>query len=183
MGKIKTINIFGSSGSGSTTLARAVAKKYGYIFIDTDDAIWEKTELPFSKRKSDKDAREYLETRMKTGDKIVISGSFIGWADDIKEKIDLFVYLNLPLEIRKSRIENREKARFGNRVLPGGDLYQKHIDFLEWISLYDETPESLRGKKQHEMWLADVKVPVVRITEPADIDTLVDAVEKRLNLS
>ncbi|HPF42383.1 MAG TPA: shikimate kinase [Bacillota bacterium] len=183
MGKIKTINIFGSSGSGSTTLARAVAKKYGYIFIDTDDAIWEKTELPFSKRKSDKDAREYLEARMKTGDKIVISGSFIGWADDIKEKIDLFVYLNLPLEIRKSRIESREKARFGNRVLPGGDLYQKHIDFLEWISLYDETPESLRGKKQHEMWLADVKVPVVRITEPADIDTLVDAVEKRLNLS
>jgi len=178
--KARIINIFGSSGSGSTTLAKAIAKKYGYHFIDTDDAIWEKTDPPFSVRKSDDSAREFLAEEMEKDEYSVISGAFVGWADDLKDKVSLFVYLNLPLSIRRERIRKREQSRFAGRVQPGGDLYQRHLDFLDWISQYDDAPADVRGRKQHIEWLSDVRVPVISITEPLSIGTLVDMVGKSI---
>ena len=171
------INIFGSSGSGSTTLARVMAERFGYYHIDVDDALWEKTDPPFTNRNSDLLAREYIIEELKKSDKLVISGSLVGFGDDIKHWIKLFVFINLDIETRIKRIETRERMRFKERVLPGGDLYQKHLDFLEWVSNYETNPEYIRSRKQHLLWLEDVKVPVLKVTEELSIDELVALVK------
>ena len=44
------IHIFGASGSGTSTLGRAVAEKTGYAFLDSDDYIWAPTDPPFTSR-------------------------------------------------------------------------------------------------------------------------------------
>ncbi|MDD3129300.1 MAG: AAA family ATPase [Candidatus Izemoplasmatales bacterium] len=170
------INIFGSSGSGSTTLAREIQKKYGYYHIDVDDALWESTDPPFSVKRSDLEARNYILEELNKDSKIVISGSLVGFGDDIKDKIKLFVFINLDIETRIKRIETREKRRFGKRILPGGDLYQKHLDFLEWVSNYETNPEYIRSRKQHLKWLNGVSVPVLKVTEELSINELLKLV-------
>lgn len=172
----KVIHIFGASGSGTTTLAKAISKQFGFHFIDTDDAIWEKTDPPFSKRKSRAKSREYVEKQLDRHEHSVISGAFVGWGDCFKERVDLFVYLHLPLPVRLERIQKREYNRFGSRILPGGDLYQQHTDFLDWVSQYEQAGKDVRGQKQHEAWLEDVSVPVIRITDVLTIEELLKIV-------
>jgi adenylate kinase family enzyme len=175
MGKI--INIFGSSGSGSTTLAKEIASKYDYYHIDVDDMLWEKTDPPFTIRRSDLEARKCIVNELKNKERVVISGSLVGFGDDIKEKINLFVFINLDIETRIKRIEKRERERFGERVMPGGDLYQKHLDFLEWVSNYETNPEYIRSRKQHLLWLDGVKCPVLKVTEELSINELMALVK------
>ncbi|MBN2504718.1 MAG: AAA family ATPase [Bacilli bacterium] len=182
MRKTKIIHIFGSSGSGSTTLARALSEKYGFHFIDTDDAIWEKTDPPFSVKKSEVESRNYLEKELTLHQRSVISGAFVGWGDVFKKDVDLFVYLHLPLSIRLKRIQIRERNRFGKRILPGGDLYQQHLDFLDWVSQYELTPADVRGQKQHELWLQEVNVPIIRIVEPLPVEQLLKLAEPYINI-
>ncbi len=169
---MKLINIFGSSGSGSTTLAKEISSKYDYYHIDVDDVLWEKTDPPFTSRRSDLKAREYLLKELLGKDRVVISGSLVGFGDDIKKEISLFVFINLEIETRIKRIEKRERERFGSRVLPEGDLYQKHLDFLEWVSNYETNPEYIRSRKQHLLWLEGVKCPVLKVTEELSIKEL-----------
>ncbi len=180
MDKTRIIHIFGSSGSGSTTLARALSEKYGFHLIDIDDAIWEKTDPPFTLRKPEDESIAYLERQLENHEFNVISGAFVGWGDIFKPRIDLFIYMHLPLKIRLKRIQVREKNRFGERVLPGGDLYQQHLDFLDWVSQYESAPPDVRGQKQHEMWLSDVSKPIVRITTPQPIQELLKIVEAHI---
>lgn len=45
---VKHIHILGASGSGTTTLARALAVKTGYAHFDTDDYFWLPTKVPFT---------------------------------------------------------------------------------------------------------------------------------------
>ncbi|MFA7076498.1 MAG: hypothetical protein WC152_07540 [Candidatus Izemoplasmatales bacterium] len=175
--KQNIINIFGSSGSGSTTLANIIADKYSYYHIDVDDAVWENTDPPFTSKRSDIDARNLILEKIGNKKNIVISGSLVGFGEDIKHKIKLFVFINLEINTRIKRIEEREKKRFGSRVLPGGDLYQKHLDFLEWVSNYETNPEYIRSRKQHLLWLDDVAVPVLKITEELSIDELLALVK------
>ncbi|MGE0003088.1 MAG: AAA family ATPase [Candidatus Izemoplasmatales bacterium] len=181
MKSIKTILIFGASGSGSTTLAKAVEQQFGYHFIDTDDAIWEDTDPPFSVRKPFETSLRYVQTAMNGHETNVISGSFIGWGEPLKEQVDLYVYMHLPVDVRLERIQKREINRFGKRVLLGGDLYLQHLDFLDWVSRYEETDETHRGQKQHLKWLEDVKRPIVRITQPMSIEELLAKLAPFLN--
>lgn len=39
----------GASGSGTTTLAKALAKELGYKHLDTDDFYWISSDVPFTK--------------------------------------------------------------------------------------------------------------------------------------
>ena len=180
MHKPKTIHIFGASGSGTTTLAKAISTRFGYHFIDTDEAIWENTDPPFTKRKADSQSRKFVEKQLKENKYNVISGAFVGWGDVFKPKVDLFIYMHLPLEIRLQRIQIREENRFKDRVLPGGDLYLQHLDFLDWVSQYEELDESTRSQKQHELWLKNVKKPIVVIKEVLTIEELLQKVESFL---
>ncbi len=175
------INIFGSSGSGSTTLAKAIAKEYRFKFVDADDALWEKTDPPFTKKRSQEAAYNYIIDALKTDKPVVISGSLIGFADSIKEKIDLFVYLNLELAVRLQRIQQRELDRFGKRVMPEGDLYEQHLAFLKWVSDYEKNPEYMRSRKQHLQWIKDIEKPVIKITEVLTIEELLKIVRPFIN--
>ncbi|MCF7923555.1 MAG: AAA family ATPase [Candidatus Izimaplasma sp.] len=170
------INVFGSSGSGTTTLAKAIADNYNFHHIDVDDIMWKNTDPPFSVRRNNGEIKDFMTRLLSENENVVISGSIIGIYDDLKPNIDLFIYINLDLETRIRRINEREYKRFGDRILPGGDLYDKHQDFIKWVSDYEHNPESLRSRRQHLSWLKDVKKPVLKITEELTLDELLKLV-------
>lgn len=180
MKPIRVILIFGASGSGATTLARAVGAAYGYRHVDVDDAMWVPTDPPFTVRRSDADCRDIIARELSLQDKSVVSGAVVGWGDVFIPRFDLVVYMHLPEDIRIERINIRERGRFGTRVAPGGDLYRQHLDFLEWARSYDSEDVSRRSRAQHEKWLADLRCPVIRIELPTPLDQLVDLVGRHL---
>lgn len=171
------VNIFGSSGSGSTTLAKHIARDYEYKLIDVDDYLWQKTDPPFTQRNTNEVACKLIQGELQDQLPAVISGSLVGIADELKPEIDLFIYINLDKQIRINRIKQREFERFGDRILPGGDLYDQHENFLQWISDYEDNPETLRSRRQHLLWLEDVSSPVLKITEELTLEELLKLVK------
>ena len=59
--------------------------------------------------------------------------------------------------------DERETARFGDALLPGGAMHQGHLEFLEWASSYDDGPLDIRSRRQHEAWMASLPCPLTRI--------------------
>lgn len=177
------INIFGSSGSGTTTLANELSNKYGYQHIDVDDLMWENTDPPFTNRRDNFVIKNLIQKKLNASSNAIISGSIVNIYDELKQEIDLFIYMNLDIEIRIKRINKRELKRFGKRVLPGGDLYEKHQDFIDWVSNYEHNPDYLRSRRQHLSWLEDAKAPVLTITDEMtnhELIKIVDSYIKKL---
>lgn len=88
----------------------------------------------------------------KRAQKVVISGSVTGWGDPLIPMFDLAVRLVTDVDIRIARIKTRESERFGDRILPGGDMYKQHQDFLEWAAAYDTGDVNMRSRALHDQW-------------------------------
>jgi hypothetical protein len=110
----------------------------------------------------------------------VISGEFLGWDDFLKNRIDLFIYMHLPVEVRIKRIQLRDEKRFGARILPGGDMYAAHIDFLEWVREYENGDETRRSVARHKKWVSTLKSPLLKIETPLPIEEILKQVEPYL---
>jgi sugar phosphate isomerase/epimerase len=52
-------------------------------------------------------------------------------------RIGLVFWLQVPLEVRMRRIAQREEHRFGKRVLPGGDMYERQQSFHQLVARRD----------------------------------------------
>ena len=114
------IHIFGASGSGTSTLSRAIAEKTGYTFLDSDDYIWAPTDPPFTNLRTHAERLPLLERDLDRVENAVLSGSLVGWGDPLIYRFTLAVRLVVPHDVRMSRLERRELDRYGDRILPGG---------------------------------------------------------------
>lgn len=78
-------------------------------------------------------------------------------------KFGLVILVKTTTEIRLERLKLREYSHFGYRILPGGDMYKNHTEFLEWAAKYDTAGEEQRSRLLHARWLRRVYCPVVQV--------------------
>jgi hypothetical protein len=52
--------------------------------------------------------------------------------------------------VRIERLMEREKKHFGSRIELGGDMYQNHVEFIEWAAAYDTGDIDMRSKAKHD---------------------------------
>ncbi|WP_051403467.1 hypothetical protein [Schnuerera ultunensis] len=78
---INIIHIFGASGSGITTLARAIDEAFGYTHLDTDDYFGTPTDPPYMTKRTPYERQELLKADIAKNEKCVISGSLCGRND------------------------------------------------------------------------------------------------------
>ena len=168
--RYKVIHITGASGAGTTTLAKAISRKYGHIHLDTDDFFWEKTDPPFVQKRDTEFRQELLKNAIASCDTCVISGSLTEWGDIFIPLFQLLIYVHTPTEVRLKRLHERELQRFGNRILPGGDMADEHKKFLLWASQYDSGGLDIRSAQHHAEWLKNVPCLIIRMdgTLPAE---------------
>lgn len=145
--------ITGSSGSGTTTLGRAVAQQLQIPFFDADDYFWAQASPPFT-TKRDPVARLnlFLDDLRKTPSAI-IAGSIMNWGAELENGFSLIVFLTLNSEMRVARLRERELALFG----------QVNPKFLEWAAQYDEGHLPGRSLNRHEQWLRKRSCSVLRL--------------------
>jgi len=82
----------------------------------------------------------------------VISGSLVDWGDELIPLFTLVIRLVTDTGIRMERLKAREKQKFGDRIMPGGDMYTNHTEFIEWARKYDTGSVDMRSKAKHDEW-------------------------------
>ena len=173
---VDIIHIVGASGSGTTTLAQALEQACGYKWLDTDGFFWMPTDPPYVKSLPHEERVKMLDAAMQEHAKCVISGSLCGWGDVFIPTFDLVVFVDTPTNMRIERIEKREQERFGERVRPGGDMYENHLAFVEWAKTYDTNSPPERCRKLHEGWFKQLPCPLLRVDGGKPVDKLLDQI-------
>ena len=146
------IHIFGASGSGTSTLGRKICAETGYTFMDTDDYYWLPTDPRYTVKRSCSERLKLMNQDIAEFKNVVISGSLVDWGDSLIPLFTLAIRLQTKTDVRIERLRARELAAFGNRVNPGGDMYEHHNEFIEWARSYDTGGIEIRSRAKHEEW-------------------------------
>lgn len=151
----------GASGTGVTTLGRALADALAIPHHDTEDYFWQPTIPPYQiKREPAERLRLMQEVFLPRAD-WVLSGSLEGWGDPVVPHFDLVVFLSTLTELRLQRLRAREATHFGAAaVAPGGWRHRETEEFVEWASHYDIGDREGRSLAKHQAWLAALPCPV-----------------------
>jgi len=174
------IHITGAAGAGVSTLGQALARAVSVRCIDTDDAYWMPTDPPFTAKRPVAERLKVL-ARVQGAGGWVVAGALCGWGDRAIREADLIVFLTAPEAERIARLRRRERAAFGARIEPGGDMARIHEDFIAWAAQYDDPHFTGRSRVMHEAWLMEQTIPVLRLHGPADVAELVARVTGALS--
>jgi adenylate kinase family enzyme len=166
------MHVTGASGSGTTTLGRALAAALGRVQLDTDDFYWRPSDPPYEQKRAPGERLRLLREgfRMTPGG-WVLSGSIVGWGDAIIPELAAVVFLTAPTDVRLARLRRREAERYGaDAISPRGVRHAACDEFLAWAAEYDDGGMDMRSRQRHEAWLSALPCPVLRIdgTWPTD---------------
>lgn len=147
------ILITGAAGTGTTTIAEALATELRVMHLEADDFLWLPSDPPYQHLAEQVQRCESLLQEMRSASRAVVAGSIMGWGQPLEDVFDLVVFLYLPVELRLARLEHREIKRFG-RAKPA---------FLAWAAQYDNGSAPGRSLARHRDWLSKRTCPVLRL--------------------
>lgn len=126
------VSVIGSSGSGKTTMARAIAARLGLPLLELDSIFHlpEWTPLPAEEFRAQ--VAEFT-----AGDRWVVDGNYtsLGIGDIVWSRADTIVWMDLPKRIVMRRVEVRSLSR----AATGEELWNGNRE--RWPSLLKWNPE------------------------------------------
>jgi adenylate kinase family enzyme len=170
------LHVTGASGSGTTTLGRALASRWSVPHADADDYFWVPTSLPYTVKRAVPERLRLMEEIFVGRDAWVLSGSVMSWGEPVVGLVEAVVFLSVDNASRLSRLHDRETQRYGARIDAGGDREADYREFMEWASGYEDPGFDGRNRAQHEAWLEGLTCPVLRLDSGLGVDDLVTAV-------
>jgi adenylate kinase family enzyme len=158
----KRILITGASGSGTSTLGRAVAAALQAAFVDADDLFWLPSDPPFRAERNAAERAGLLREHLRTTPSVVVSGSIYGWGAELEDAFDLVIFLRAPSEVRVARLRERELRLLG----------QVDEAFIAWAAQYDAGDMPGRSLARHLTWLESRTCPVLRLSGTDNVEAL-----------
>ena len=158
------IIVCGLNGTGKSTLGKALAKELDFCFIDNEDLYFPKTSqhYTYASPRSREEVEKILFREIKAHENFVFASVKGDFGEYIYPFFQYAVLIHVPKDIRIQRVKNRSFQKFGNRILPGGDLYETEENFFRLV-------ES-RAENTVEEWVRSLSCPVIRIdgTKPME---------------
>ncbi len=158
------IQICGLNGCGKSTLGKALAEKIDFHFIDVENLYFSRTNEtePYTNPKSRKDVESLLIDEVSKHPDFVFSAVKGDYGKDIIPLYDYVIVIEVPKEIRSKRVRHRSFEKFGNKMLPGGDLYNQEKTFLQMV---DSRQDDFVSD-----WLQKVSCPIIKVdgTKPIE---------------
>ena len=149
------IIVFGANGSGKTTLGRELARVMRFKHMDIEDYHFADSEIPYTVERSREECLSLMLADIEKYRSFVISAVTGDFGDTITSFYKLAVCVEAPIELRMKRIKQRAYDLHGRRVLPGGDMYEQNMKFLDFAAA-----RSLSGIEE---WAKTLACPVIRV--------------------
>ena len=160
----RRIHLFGASGSGTSSIGKAICRQIGYKHLDSDNYLWLPTEEPFTVMRSSEEYINMMGKDLVENKNWVLCGHVSFGLNNVYLSLyELVVFIYVPTEIRLERLKKREFERYGREILPGGKNYEKTCKFMEYASGYDTVKTLGRNLYKHKEWLKGLKCTVIEI--------------------
>ena len=166
------LHVMGASGSGTTTLARTLASYWSVPHADADDYFWVPSDPPYVDKRPEVDRIGLMRQVFVPREAWVLSGSMLGWGEEVVAEGDAVVFLRLDPAERLRRLHARERFRQEGRTFDPAAWEE----FLTWASGYDDPAFTGRSLWAHEEWLAGVGKPGLTLDSASGPEALRDAV-------
>lgn len=166
------ILIMGASGSGTTTLASALADRWAVPHADADDYFWLPSRPPYTRKRPVADRVALMEALFAPHEAWVLSGSLLDWGESIVAQSDAVVFLTLDPEERLRRLEIREAVRRAGQEFDRAAWEQ----FRDWARGYNDPTFAGRSRAGHEAWLETLEKPLLRLDSDRPTAQLLEAV-------
>lgn len=161
------IMVCGLNGTGKSTLGKALAEKMHFHFIDSEDLYFPKSnpDYVYASPRTGEEVQKLLLQEMKAHENFVFASVKGDYGDAVYSFFQYAVLIHVPRDIRLQRIKNRSLQKFGNRMLPGGDLYEQEENFFRLVKS--------RPENTVEEWVKACSCPVIRVdgTKPVEENT------------
>lgn len=151
------IIICGLNGTGKSTLGKALAKKLNFYFIDAEDLYFPKTDphYIYASPRTREEAERLFLSKIKANENFVFASVKGDYGESINPFFQYAVLIDVPKDIRVQRVKNRSFQKFGNRMLPGGDLHEQEEGFLNFVKS--------RTENAVEDWVQSLSCPIIRV--------------------
>lgn len=151
------IMICGMNGSGKSTLGKALAERLNFRFIDNENLYFQRSgpNEPYGTGRTKEEVIRLLMEEVREYPDFVFVAVKGDYGQDILPLYKYIISVEVPRETRLERVRNRSYMKFGERMLPGGDLYEKEE---QWFKLVEARPENYA-----EEWLRTMDCPVIRV--------------------
>ena len=173
--------IIGASGSGTTTLAKELAKETDYIHLDVDDYYWKPTDLPYQIKIPLNERAKKLQTDFEKHKKVIVSGSLVSWGKYWLTAFDLVIFTTLEKEIRMQRLQQREQQRYGTQLQNDPIVQERSQAFLAWAARYDDQNFTGRSIKTHRDWLTSLTCKIIEVDNKERVKTTIRRIINELS--
>lgn len=166
--------VCGLNGSGKSTLGKALAEKLGWKFMDIEAYYFPEKNADYSAAaaRTKAEVTELLLEDMAKHPKFVLAAVKGNFGEQVMSKFTCAVLITVPKEIRMKRVRDRAHRQFGDRILPGGDLYEQEEGFFDMAAK--------RSEKEVEDWLKNMEIPVIRVDGTRAIEKSVDEIIEQM---
>jgi len=170
------ILICGLNGAGKSTLGKALAEKLGFSFIDNEDLYFPKTDpsYAYAAPRTRDEVEALLLQEIRVHENFVFASVKGDYGEDARAFFDYAVLLAVPRDIRLRRVRDRSFQKFGNRILPGGDLYGQEEGFFALAAS--------RAENAVEEWARCLRCPVIRADGTRPVEENIGLILAHINL-
>lgn len=168
------IIVCGGNGAGKSTLGKRLAAEIGWTFKDIEEYYFpvKNTDYNYSEARTKEEVSELLLTDMKKHEDFILASVKGEFGSEVSQMFTCAILIEAPKELRMERVRDRSNQKFGDRMLPGGDLYEKEEKFFDMVQ---NRPEDYTTK-----WLETVDMPIIRVDGTCEIEANVEKIKEEL---
>ncbi|MCR1867657.1 AAA family ATPase [Murimonas intestini] len=161
------IIVCGLNGAGKSTLGKCLAEKLNFYFLDNEDLYFSRTDLSYaySSPRTHEEAEKLFLSEISFHENFVFASVKGDFKASVYNFFQYAVLIEVPKDIRIQRVKNRSFQKFGDRILPGGDLHEREESFFHFVKS--------RAENTAEEWVQSLKCPLIRVdgTKPIEENT------------
>ena len=147
----------GLNGAGKSTLGKTLAERLRFHFIDNEDLYFPKTDprYIYASPRTREEVEKLFLHEIRTHENFVFASVKGDYGEAVYPFFQYAVLIDVPKDIRMRRVRERAFGKFGDRMLPGGDLYEQEENFFRLVSS--------RAENMVEEWVKSLSCPVIRV--------------------
>lgn len=168
------IIVCGGNGAGKSTLGKRLAAELGWTFKDIEEYYFPVSDMSYNytHARTKEQVSELLLADMMEHENFILASVKGEFGSEVSKLFTCAILIEVPKKLRMKRVRDRSNQKFGDRMLPGGDLYEKEEQFFAMVEK--------RAEDYTTRWLETVDVPIIQVDGTCTIEDNIKKIIKKL---